>query len=638
MKKISKFFKCTMLSILSLCMAFGVIFNAKDGNALRVNADTTSKVYSTDYYTISYADNELKLLLSTSLSEYRDFSKDELNDLKNAIVSVGYSAILDDINFDLGDATASGLKNSRKHYANEQALEGYTYDISLITNVIKSQLSGSSNTEAALDSALGLDPITGEIAGSGTYDNLLEFYVNRYVESMTSEVEESSKEQEKEVAYAEISEQLTKAIQEVVDSTENYVIEDGTVASKVESIINNAKEEVVLEDLSAVTEVVNLIQSEKTESGKSVIVEVIEQTQISEEVKDIIIEANSDEVVNFIENLEASTIIDVVGSVKLDKEEIKTVINNVGVENLLPAINNKDFDKEQIEDLKEVVKDSGLTKDDIQEIVNENISNISIVTLLTAIKTIKIDGHELYNGKELVLGGFEAVIRSFPKPSEIANYTDDQMNLSWNLEVGTTFGSVEFDFTIGFKGDCTRIRQAARYAADYVNFDVADGVVNVEVLAPGKLSDVMLRLSNTGRVSDDLKLDIFNNAFATVDEVYGKVMDRTYEDYLNVLKKVDYQMIVDNLYNAENLNRIFHTDKFTDARLDRFVDEVRELVSKASNITYDRVKSFVGRYYDISRLDNTAVEALINKAHDCLVKIDSLTFDSALLREFIDPN
>ena len=638
MKKISKFFKCTMLSILSLCMAFGVIFNVKDGNALRVNADTTSKVYSTDYYTISYADNELKILLSTSLSEYQDFSKDELNDLKNAIVSVGYSAILDDINFDLGDATASGLKNSRRHYASEQASEGYTYDISLITNVIKSQLSGSSNTEAALDDALGLDPITGEIAGAGTYDNLLEFYVNRYVETKTSEVEESSKEQEKEVAYAEISEQLTKAIQEVVDSTENYVIEEGTVASKVESIINNAKEEVVLEDLGAVTEVVNLIQNEKTEEGKSVIVEVIEQTQISNEVKDIIVEAKSDDVVNFIENLEASTIIDVVGSVKLDKEEIKTVINNVGVENLLPAINNKDFNKEQIDDLKEVVKDSGLTKDDIQEIVNENVSNISIVTLLTAIKTIKIDGHELYNGKELVLGGLEAVIRSFPKPAEIANYTDDQMNLTWNLEVGTTFGSVEFDFTVGFKGDCSRIRQAASYAADYVNFDIADGVVNVEVLAPGKLSDVMLRLSNTGRVSDDLKLDIFNNAFATVEEVYGKVTDRTYEDYLNVLKKVDYQMIVDNVYNAENLNRIFHTDKFTDARLDNFVDDVKTLISKASNITYDRVKSFVGKYYDISKLDNTAVETLINKAHDCLVKIDSLTFDSALLREFIDPN
>lgn len=638
MKKISKFFKCTMLSILSLCMAFGVIFNVKDGNALRVNADTTSKVYSTDYYTISYADNELKILLSTSLSEYQDFSKDELNDLKNAIVSVGYSAILDDINFDLDDATASGLKNSRRHYASEQASEGYTYDISLITNVIKSQLSGSSNTEAALDDALGLDPITGEIAGAGTYDNLLEFYVNRYVETKTSEVEESSKEQEKEVAYAEISEQLTKAIQEVVDSTENYVIEDGTVASKVESIINNAKEEVVLEDLGAVTEVVNLIQNEKTEEGKSVIVEVIEQTQISNEVKDIIVEAKSDDVVNFIENLEASTIIDVVGSVKLDKEEIKTVINNVGVENLLPAINNKDFDKEQIEDLKEVVKDSGLTKDDIQEIVNENVSNISIVTLLTAIKTIKIDGHELYNGKELVLGGLEAVIRSFPKPAQIANYTDDQMNLTWNLEVGTTFGSVEFDFTVGFKGDCSRIRQAASYAADYVNFDIADGVVNVEVLAPGKLSDVMLRLSNTGRVSDDLKLDIFNNAFATVEEVYGKVTDRTYEDYLNVLKKVDYQVIVDNVYNAENLNRIFNTDKFTDARLDNFVDDVNTLISKASNITYDRVKSFVGKYYDISRLDDTAVETLINKAHDCLVKIDSLTFDSALLREFIDPN
>ena len=388
MKKISKFFKCTMLSALSLCMVFGIVFNVKGENTLRVNADTTSKVYSTDYYTLSYADNEVKLLLSTSISEYKELSKEELNDLKNAIVSVGYSAILDDINFNLGDATASKLSNARKHYANEQ-YSSYTYDISLVTDVIKAQLGGSSNTEAALDEALGLDPLTGEIAGEGTYDNLLEFYVNRYVEAMTSNVADDARDEEKENAYTEISEQLTKAIQDVIDSTEDYVIEPGTVATKVESIITNAKEEVVLEDLSAVTEVVTLIQNEKTAEGKSVIAEVIEQTNIAEEVKDIIVEAGSDEVVNFIDNLEASTIIDVVGSVKLDKEEIKTVINNVGIDNLLPAINNKEFNQEQIDDLKVVIKDSGLTKDDIQEIVSENVSNISVLTLLTAIKTIK---------------------------------------------------------------------------------------------------------------------------------------------------------------------------------------------------------------------------------------------------------
>ena len=150
MKKISKFFKCTMLSALSLCMVFGIVFNVKGENTLRVNADTTSKVYSTDYYTLSYADNEVKLLLSTSISEYKELSKEELNDLKNAIVSVGYSAILDDINFNLGDATASKLSNARKHYANEQ-YSSYTYDISLVTDVIKALLGVSSNTEAALD-------------------------------------------------------------------------------------------------------------------------------------------------------------------------------------------------------------------------------------------------------------------------------------------------------------------------------------------------------------------------------------------------------------------------------------------------------------------------------------------------------
>ena len=62
-----------------------------------VNADDVS--VSTSYYSLTYADNELKILLNPSLSAYTEFSKDDLSDLKDALIDVLKTIVLDDIVF-----------------------------------------------------------------------------------------------------------------------------------------------------------------------------------------------------------------------------------------------------------------------------------------------------------------------------------------------------------------------------------------------------------------------------------------------------------------------------------------------------------------------------------------------------------
>ena len=84
------------------------------------------------------------------------------------------------------------------------------------------------------------------------------------------------------------------------------------------------------------------------------------------------------------------------------------------------------------------------------------------------------------------MSGIKSLLKTLPKPSDIANYTDDQMNHTWNFELETVFGSVEFDFTIGFQGNCSRIRTLAQHVANTFDVKVENGVYYVDVYAPEK--------------------------------------------------------------------------------------------------------------------------------------------------------
>ena len=344
MKKISKLLKSLALSIVSLCMVFGIVFNVKGEDARRVNADTSSKVYSTDYYTLSYADNEVKLLLSTSLLEYQDLlSKEDLAELKNAIVSVGYSAIFDDLDF----STTSKTSKARKKLA-AQSANGQEIDISLITELILDQLAKGSEyeTEQAISNAL---------SSEGTYDTVLEFYVDRYVEKYAAGNEEKAAE-----AYSEITEDLCDAFQTAVNNADlGAHFTADIIQDKVQSIVDNAALEGQVElTLGQVTDVVNLLED------KTVVADVIKQLEIQSYVVDVVKQASPEETTNFLIQVETQTIIEVFNTVEISKEEVKEVITNVGVDKLIEVL-----DKKGMDDVKELAGAVGLTKQDIQDTV-----------------------------------------------------------------------------------------------------------------------------------------------------------------------------------------------------------------------------------------------------------------------------
>ena len=607
MKKLSIFLKSIILSIVSLCMVFGIAFNGII-ESYRVNASSSSKVYSSDYYTLSYENNEVKLLLNADVSVYDNISKADLVELKDAIISVGYSAIFDDVDF--GDLTSSLSAGST-------GIPGGSVDISNVENIIYGQLSDYESIDNAL-------------AEDGTYDLLLEYYVDRYVDAYVSNNPSASVDE----VLDSIEEQLTETIQTAVDQVyagqEEY--KPTNISSKVNSIVTDVKDnkdagtQIEL-SLGDVSEIINIV------SDKDVVVDIINELDVTNEIEDIIVNSSAEETVDFLKTADIDTVINVFQNVSIDKEDVKDMITNVGIDNLVDIVDTVGVDK-----IKELAQSVNLNKDDVNQIVQDTKSDLSVQSLLKAVKAIRFDGVAVYESNEVKMSGIKSLLKTLPKPADIANYTDDQMNHTWNFELETVFGSVEFDFTIGFQGNCARIRTLAQQIANTVDVKVENGVYYVDLYAPEKLDNLLLRASNSGILSDDIKLALFNLSSDTVEDVYGNITDKTLDEYLEILKDVDYKTIAANLYNAEKLNSVFNTTKFTDARLDAFVDEVCTLVSKASNLSYDRIKNFVSKYVDISRLDNTQVETLITKTTNVLKQIDALSIDSALIREFVDPN
>jgi len=608
MKKLFIILQSTFICLAMILVGF--VF----GNGATVNADSTeSKVYANDFYTIAYENNEFKLLLNADLTVYKNLKAEDLTALKDNLASVIYAAILDDLDFtELAAATTATSSNP---------LFG-DVDMSLIGSIIGGQLTDVDKVDEALS--------------GNKYDVLIEYYVDRYVDAYV----EANVGASVEDTLVEVQTQLTETIQKTVE--EVYKDVDGEdlseyaplvdVASKVENIVTQVQENKqndtqINVSLGDVKDIINIV------NDKQVIVDVINEIQVKDEISDIIVNSTPEEAVDFITNVEMDTIIEVYKNVEISKEEVKDIITNVGTDNLIDIV-----DKVGIDSIKDLANAMDFTKEELKETITNSVADISVASIIKTIKFISVDGAKVYEEGQFVAAGLGTIVKKLPKLSEIATLSDDKMNWSWNIKASTILGDVEFKLTVGFKGNCSYIRKLAQELADVIDVKVENGVYFVEINSPEKLSNILLRLTNTGALSDDVKHALFANLFGTVDNLYQNITDKTLAEYIEVLKQVDYKVVVANLYNAEKLNSVFGTDKFTDEKLDAFVDEVCGLISKAAAYDYDDVKALVGKYVDISKLDDTAVETLVNKASTVLKEIDALSIDSALIREFIDPN
>ena len=610
MRKVRKALSGIAFFLISVAMVFGLLFNVTSKDAIGARADgDVSYVDAHDVYRLSYSNDEIKLLLNANPSVYKNISKETATELKNSLVSVFKEVLNDDLDLDNLSQNSAGRKLPSR-------LPGApAVDTSALEAIIAGQL-GS------------IEAIENAAAQSGTYDTLLSFYVDRYVANYVEE--NNVAEEDKAQVYQDVQDSIATALQNQVEAV--YVAEGATpeevaaaqqdISDKVADVVADVKEtndagDSVQINLSDVKEIANSITADD-------IAAVIEDIDVKEEVKNIVTSSSAEELTDFLSTVDMESIVKVVEKVEINADDLTDIIDTVGADNLIDVVNTVGVDA-----LKDLANAANLSKDDLQQIVADKMSEVSLSNLTKLISSVQVDGHEFYADGGFVSAGIKYVIKSIPHPAEIANFTDDQMRLTYHLSIETTFGGVETDFTIGFFGNCDYIRRAAQLLADTVDVQYEDEVLKVVINAPEKTSDALLRFAESTAISDELKLKVFDTAFLPFDEMFESV---DLQEYIELLKGVDYQTVVNTLTSASELNEMFNTEKFTDEKVEKFINAFNKLADTASTASYDSVKQFVNQFKE-GALDNATLDSLVSRVQNLLAKVAGrLDYDK--LREY----
>ena len=210
------------------------------------------------------------------------------------------------------------------------------------------------------------------------------------------------------------------------------------------------------------------------------------------------------------------------------------------------------------------------------------VPQITLKDIVTKFEGIYVDGKPLFT--RTAVEGYEGGINlsalrylatKIPRPSEIAQFTAEDFRTFFALKevkIETTYGTIDFALTLGFKGETKAIRTAAEYLARYITVGVDGNAVSVQLLAPEAVTKALRKTVESTHFTDAQKNLVFSVFGKTADEIYDKATSYTVEDLLAFFKGVDYKYWFSNLTNAQFvlLRRLSHRRARPPAHADQY--------------------------------------------------------------------
>ena len=627
MGKISKTFKKVVLSAIALVGLTGVFigtsFSAYKNTAVQATVENESSIYD-----FSYENNELKLLFNANLGAYKNLNKDTLRQLKNDLVKVAQDAIMDDLQL-TSDKGASPLPMRNPKRA-PGATTGVPTDF--LIDLIGTQLTDKDAVDTYYQNS-GAD---------GSYDVLMQLYVQRYAESYVKANPAVDIDDVKQDLYDVIPAAVQQAANEAYEGTGEAAPD---IKSNVEASIAAADKDIQV-SISDVAFVLNVVQDAINDENSAVTIEgVLDQFSVGDTestikgdilntLKDSTQEGYVDEVVDLLKDVDPSTMGKVIKEVGFTNDDMLDVIDAVGTSNLIDIAN--EIGEDGIRELFDNV--DGFDKDTI---VDKIKSDISVQDIIKAVKSVEIGGEVLYDVDNGGLNGRGLVnlLKTLPRPNEIRNWTsDNQARLSYNVKIVTSLGEVEFKLTVGFFGNVSLVARVFAIIDDAIDISYENGELNVTVRAPQLVARLVKRICETNILSDDVKRWAYDLLFSSVDDIYNDLHGKSLDEYLELLKGVDYEKGVAAAISADYLNSFFHTEKFTDARIDKLVNGFMRLVEKGTQVEYSTFSEFASKFIDDFENRDEKIERAFNKFQSLLNRLVAKNLDASTLRRFVDPN
>lgn len=334
---------------------------------------------------------------------------------------------------------------------------------------------------------------------------------------------------------------------------------------------------------------------------------------------------------------------DVLGSELTDKieaavKEVEDIVNGI-IDNL---VEEEKISSDQASTYKSKNEEKGgKIAEDITEVVeNGGKVTLSASEILGLLRELTINDIVVFNNTYFHISAIKELLATLPKPSEIAKASDSEMRLSYDIKLDTTMGATEFEITVGFKGDCTEIRNAAQFIADHIDIVKENGVYNVSVVLPDEASALFAKFANSKSIPDEVKHSVFALFSKTGNECLDELKGFTYDDLLDYIKGTDFRTIFASLLDAEKLKSYFSgynvdVSKLTDENIDKLINDVFKYLEKIANKQdVEGVEEFLSGF-GISGLPEKMKDAVQNFL-DLLNNIDYEYWNSEKVREFIN--
>ena len=277
---------------------------------------------------------------------------------------------------------------------------------------------------------------------------------------------------------------------------------------------------------------------------------------------------------------------------------------------------------------------------DFKEYKSEFISKVTELTtakdVWSAIKNIYIDSVHIMKDKQFLWDGLVELFSHLPSLSVLKDLPDDQWKHNFHVVLDTAVEEVILDVNLGFKGDCKYLRKVAKVLENHVSIVQTGDHFDIEIDMPKVLANMYKYLCEAEFFDDDLKHEVWDLMFSTVDEAYQHVHQKTIQELKENAADIDYKVLAESIISADEIKEFFGIERFvTDERIDKFINLVFKAINKGANIDMDSVYELVNEFVELPSDLTDQIDRIYEKVAKLLKKIADRHYDADFIRDYL---
>ena len=633
MKKFSSFLKRTILVVLpalfACSLSVGQLHDIKPVAAEEISTSENDVV--NDIFTIrKTGEKSFELLFSANPKKYKNFRKHHLTELKNALIDI----LKDIVHTKITELSEHQIPVDTTPVDGEGGTKPEEHSYSGEQPGSLPQMYYAPDTYISLETyAKMIDSYTSIKEGS-SYHNLYEvtsqvvigyayYYVHNYIErnGLTDDAETRQK------VYSDFCRLIAVRLQ---NSFEESLATIFNQFYYVGQIITTDLFNISLNDITAMLLLVrNSEETGITDAGVKDLLVTIGGQDAKDQILEVVKKAPKAEIKAFFANCPTNVIQSILREVNFDGIDLNNMLETIGVDTFIEIAG--DIGVEKTTAIIQYVNDFDKTS-----FINEVTRLTSAKEVWHAIKNIHIDEILVVTNKQIRWDGLVELIHKIAPLDVLRNLEDGKWRHNFHVVLDTAVDEVTFDVNFGFKGNCKWLRKAAAIIDDHVYYEEKDGRIILQIDMPGFLANMYRYVLEADFFDDELKHELWDLAFSTVDEAYEHIHAKTIYDLEQNASQIDYKRLAESIISADEIKKFFGISRFvTQERVDKFIDLLFKAINKGSTLDIEKVYELVERFVEIPEDMKDKIDKIYEKAISLLKRIAERDYDAQDLHDLL---